>query len=55
MVALHYFKYLHNLSDEQVVNRWVENPAEFCEGGQALGVPAQSLCTRAQDEAREEV
>lgn len=26
MVALHYLKYQHNLSDESVVQRWVENP-----------------------------
>jgi IS5 family transposase len=26
MVALHYLKYTHNLSDEQVVAVWVENP-----------------------------
>jgi len=26
MVALHYLKYQHNLSDEAVVARWVENP-----------------------------
>ncbi len=26
MVALHYLKYTHNLSDEDVVNTWVENP-----------------------------
>ena len=26
MVALHYLKYTHNLSDENVVERWVENP-----------------------------
>ena len=26
MVALHYLKYTHNLSDEQVVASWVENP-----------------------------
>ena len=26
MVALHYLKYLHDLSDEQVVSAWVENP-----------------------------
>jgi len=26
MVALHYLKYQHNLSDEAVVTRWVENP-----------------------------
>jgi IS5 family transposase len=26
MVALHYLKYTHNLSDEQVVQAWVENP-----------------------------
>lgn len=26
MVALHYLKYTHNLSDELVVARWVENP-----------------------------
>lgn len=26
MVALHYFKYTHNLSDEDVVAGWVENP-----------------------------
>ena len=26
MVALHYLKYTHNLSDEEVVHGWVENP-----------------------------
>jgi IS5 family transposase len=26
MVALHYLKYTHNLSDEEVVACWVENP-----------------------------
>ena len=26
MVALHYLKYTHNLSDENVVATWVENP-----------------------------
>jgi len=26
LVALHYFKYTHNLSDEKVVQAWVENP-----------------------------
>ena len=26
MVALHYLKYTHNLSDEEVVGTWVENP-----------------------------
>ena len=26
MVALHYLKYTHNLSDDEVVSRWVENP-----------------------------
>lgn len=26
MVALHYLKYTHNLSDDDVVNGWVENP-----------------------------
>ena len=26
MVALHYFKYTHNLSDEDVVSGWAENP-----------------------------
>ncbi|MBW2054014.1 MAG: transposase, partial [Deltaproteobacteria bacterium] len=26
MVALHYLKYTHNLSDEEVVAAWVENP-----------------------------
>ncbi len=26
MVALHYLKYQHNLSDEAVVTRWTENP-----------------------------
>lgn len=26
MVALHYLKYQYNLSDEAVVERWVENP-----------------------------
>lgn len=26
MVSMHYLKYTHNLSDEEVVNRWVENP-----------------------------
>ena len=26
MVGLHYLKYTFNLSDEQVVYRWVENP-----------------------------
>jgi IS5 family transposase len=26
MVALHYLKYTHNLSDEDVVGGWVENP-----------------------------
>ena len=26
MVALHYLKYTHNLSDEEVVSGWVENP-----------------------------
>jgi len=26
MVALHYLKYTHNLSDEEVVDAWVENP-----------------------------
>ena len=26
MEALHYFKYTHNLSDEDVVAGWVENP-----------------------------
>jgi IS5 family transposase len=26
MVALHYLNYQHNLSDEAVVARWVENP-----------------------------
>jgi IS5 family transposase len=26
MVALHYLKYVHNLSDEDVVAGWVENP-----------------------------
>ena len=26
MVALHYLKYTHNLSDEDVVAGWVENP-----------------------------
>ena len=26
MVALHYLKYTHNLSDEDVVATWVENP-----------------------------
>jgi IS5 family transposase len=26
MVALHYLKSQHNLSDEAVVARWVENP-----------------------------
>jgi len=26
MVALHYLKYTHNLSDEEVVYGWVENP-----------------------------
>jgi IS5 family transposase len=26
MVALHYLKYQHNLSDEAVVARWTENP-----------------------------
>ena len=26
MVALHYLKYQHDLSDEAVVARWVENP-----------------------------
>jgi IS5 family transposase len=26
MVALHYLKYTHNLSDEEVVSTWVENP-----------------------------
>ncbi len=26
MVGLHYLKYIHDLSDEEVVERWVENP-----------------------------
>jgi IS5 family transposase len=26
MVALHYLKYQHDLSDENVVSHWVENP-----------------------------
>lgn len=26
MVGLHYLKHVHDLSDEEVVNRWVENP-----------------------------
>ena len=26
MVSLHYLKYMHNLSDEETVARWVENP-----------------------------
>jgi len=26
MVALHYLKYQHDLSDEVVVGQWVENP-----------------------------
>jgi IS5 family transposase len=26
MVALHYLKYQHDLSDENVLLRWVENP-----------------------------
>lgn len=26
MVSLHYLKYTHNLSDEDVVSQWVENP-----------------------------
>ena len=26
MVALHYLKYQHDLSDEDVVAHWVENP-----------------------------
>jgi len=26
MVSLHYLKYTHNLSDEETVTRWVENP-----------------------------
>ena len=26
MVALHYLKYLHDLSDEQVIAAWVANP-----------------------------
>ena len=26
MVSLHYLKYTHNLSDEDVVSAWVENP-----------------------------
>ena len=26
MVGLHYLKYAHNLSDEEVVQRWIENP-----------------------------
>ncbi len=26
MVSLHYLKYSHNLSDEEVVSKWVENP-----------------------------
>ena len=26
MIGLHYLKYLKNLSDEEIVNRWVENP-----------------------------
>ena len=26
MVSLHYLKYTHNLSDEETVQRWVENP-----------------------------
>lgn len=35
MVALHYLKYQYNLSDEAVVNRWVENPYwQHFSGGQ---------------------
>ena len=26
MVSLHYLKYTHNLSDEDVVSAWIENP-----------------------------
>ncbi|ESY42095.1 hypothetical protein X747_15315 [Mesorhizobium sp. LNJC384A00] len=26
MVGLHYLKHVHELSDEEVVERWVENP-----------------------------
>ena len=26
MVGLHYLKHMHDLSDEEVVERWVENP-----------------------------
>ena len=26
MVSLHYLKYLHNLSDDMTVRKWVENP-----------------------------
>ena len=26
MVGLHYLKHVHDLSDEEVVERWVENP-----------------------------
>ena len=32
MVGLHYLKHIHDLSDEEVVERWVENPywQHFC-------------------------
>ena len=26
MIGLHYLKYLHNISDDTLVERWVENP-----------------------------
>jgi IS5 family transposase len=33
MVSLHYLTYMHNLSDENVLQGWVENPCWQCMGG----------------------
>ena len=38
MVALHYLKYSHNLSDEEVIKGWVENPSYAEEESIFLGI-----------------